>query len=116
MFYVILIGSVCLYLLLYHIGWVILAGLIVGGFYLLHNYTLVSVDPKDQEDDLFRGKKVYPTAEEVYTKEVDSLLKPGYKDDPKWQELNKKVRRHNARTEKTTKEDERLEELTNEVI
>lgn len=116
MFYVILIGSFCLYLLLYHTGWVILAGLIVGGVYLIRNFDLVPAVSKDREAELSQEKKEYPTAEEVYAKEVDSLLKPGFKDDPKWQELNKKVRKHNAHQDELARQESYLEELTNEVI
>lgn len=61
-------------------------------------------------------KKEYPTAEEVYAKEVEAKMKPGYQDDPKWKELNKKVKAHNAKQAGMAVQEDRLEELTNEVI
>ena len=112
MFKIILIGSVCMYLLLYHIGWVILAGLICSGIYVLKNYDLTPVVDKDHEDDLSQR----PTTEERYAKEVEGLMKPGYKDDPKWQELGKKVKEHNAQQDELARQADHLEELTNEVI
>jgi hypothetical protein len=59
---------------------------------------------------------VYPTAEEVYAKEVEAKMKPDYKDDPKWQELAKKSKAHNAKQSGMAVQEDRLEALTNEVI
>ena len=70
----------------------------------------------EQEDDLSQEKKEYPTAEEVYSKEVKAKLKPGYKDDPKWQELTKKVRKHNAYLDEVARQEDRLRKLTDEVM
>ena len=112
----ILIGSVCLYLLFYHFCIVALAGFIYGGVYLLHHFDLMPVVSEDRESNLPPRKKEHPTAEEVYAKQVDSLIKPGYKDDPRWKELAEKVRKHNAHQDKLSRQEKRLEELTNEVV
>ena len=68
------------------------------------------------ESNLSRRKKEYPTPEEVYAREVEAKMKPGYKDDPKWQELSKKVCRQVDENNKKAEQEERLEGLTNEVI
>ena len=74
---------------------------------------LTTPEPKKEKSV---PKKEYPTAEEVYAKEVEAKMKPNYKDDPKWKELNKKVRAHNAKMDGIVIQEDRLETLTNEVI
>ena len=71
---------------------------------------------KEPEKEISMPKKEYPTVEEIYAREVEAKMKPGYKDDPKWQALNKKVLAHNARQAGMAVQEDRLEELTNEVI
>jgi len=78
----------------------------------------------EPEEDLSRDFKEYPTAKEVYAKEVESKLKPGYKDDPKWKEQSDKVKAHNEWVRSNSDVDgmmkdnldPSLEELTNEVV
>ena len=78
----------------------------------------------ESEEDLSRGIKERPTTEEVYAREVESKMKPGYKDDPKWKEHDVKVKAHNEwiRTKSDadgTMEGDlepSLEELTSEVV
>lgn len=78
-------------------------------------------ESNEPEENLSRE---YPTTEEIYAKEVESKLKPGYKDDPKWKDLNDKIKAHNewVRTRSDADgliEDDptpSLEELTNEVV
>lgn len=70
----------------------------------------------EPEEEKSVPKKEYPTVEEIYAREVEAKMKPGYKDDPKWQALQKKVRVHNARMAGMAVQEDRLEKLTNEVI
>ena len=78
----------------------------------------------EPEENLSRDVKEYPTTEEVYAREVESKMKPGYKDDPKWKEHNVKIKVHNEwiRSESDANgmmEDNlepSLEELTSEVV
>ena len=78
----------------------------------------------EPEENLSRDVKEYPTTEEVYAREVESKMKPGYKDDPKWKEHDVKVKAHNEwiRTKSAANgmmEDSlepSLEELTSEVV
>ena len=78
----------------------------------------------ESEEDLSRDFKEYDTPEEIYAREVESKMKPGYKDDPKWKEHNVKIKAHNEwiRTNSAadgTMEDNldpSLEELTSEVV
>ena len=98
-----------MYLLFYHPGWVILAGAIVAGNYLLQRYNLTPVEESKEEEEP-------PTMEERYAKEVDKKMKTPNKDDPKWQELDKKARAHNAWLEEKDRKEAHLEELTNEVV
>lgn len=69
----------------------------------------------EPEEDLSLGKE-YPTAEEVYAKEVEGMTKPGYKDDPEWQRLTKKIRKHVAENTEKEEAEQRLEDLTDKVI
>lgn len=71
---------------------------------------------KEPEEKRSVPKKEYPTVEEIYAREVESRMKPGYKDDPKWKALNKKVRAHNDKRAEIDVQEDKLEELTNEVI
>ena len=78
----------------------------------------------EPEENLSRDVKEYPTTEEVYAREVESKMKPGYKDDPKWKEQGIKIKAHNEwiRTKSDadgTMEGDlepSLEELTSEVV
>ena len=78
----------------------------------------------ESEEDSSRDFKEYPTPEEVYAKEVEAKMKPGYKDDPKWKGYDDKIKAHNEwiRTKSdtnSTMEDSlgpSLEELTSEVV
>ena len=92
---IILIGSVCMYLLLYHPGWVLLAGLIAGGFYILRQYDLTPAeDSKDGKSNLSEDKS-FDTYEEREEKEMSrTKFKEGFQDDLKWQALAKKVSLH----------------------
>jgi len=74
---------------------------------------LTTPEPKKEKSV---PKKEYPTVEEIYAREVEAKMKPGYKDDPKWQALSKKVRAHNARQAGIAVQEDRLEDLTNEVV
>jgi len=78
----------------------------------------------ESEEDLSRDFKEYDTPEEIYAREVESKMKPGYKDDPKWKGYDDKIKAHNEwiRTKSdtnSTMEDSlgpSLEELTSEVV
>ena len=78
----------------------------------------------ESEEDLSRDFKEYDTPEEIYAREVESKMKPGYKDDPKWKGYDDKIKAHNEwiRTNSAadgTMEDNldpSLEELTSEVV
>jgi hypothetical protein len=117
MFKVILIGSVCLYLLLYHFCTVALAGVICGGIYLLCHYKLVAVDSKDRKDDLME-EELYVTGEEK-EKEADKAaekrMKPGYNRDPEWERVSRQLQKQVDEAEKKEEQEMRLEDLTNEV-
>ena len=78
--------------------------------------TPMKEEGSELENNLPPRKKEYPTAEEVYAKQVDNLMKPGYKNDPKWKEMAEKSRKHNAHQDELSRREERLEELTNEII
>lgn len=69
----------------------------------------------EPEEDLSLGKE-YPTPEEIYTREVESKMKPGYKDDPKWQELTKKIGKHVEEAQRKEEREMYLEDLTNKVV
>ena len=43
-------------------------------------------------------------------------MKPGYKDDPKWKEYDKKVRKQNEWIHRKDEEEDLLEKLTNQVV
>lgn len=118
MFKVILIGSVCLYLLLYHFCTVALAGVICGGIYLLLHFDLVAVGSKDREKDLTE-EELYTTGEEKEKesdKAAEKKMKPGYKKDPDWERLSKKLQKQVEEAGKREEQEMRLEDLTNEVI
>jgi hypothetical protein len=91
----IIIGSFCMYLLFYHPGWVLLAGLIAGGLYILRQYDLAPVkDSKDDKSNLSDedGLNTYEKREEGEMSRIK--FKEGFQDDPKWQALAKKVGQH----------------------
>ena len=87
---IILIGTFCMYLLIYHPGWVLLAGLIVGGFVIMRKYNLTPAeDSKDREEDFFT------TYEERIEREMSRLkFKKDFEKNPEWQKQAKKVRDH----------------------
>jgi len=118
MFYIILIGSVCLYLLLYHPGWVLLAGVIAAGCYILRRYDLTPVDAvKDREADLTQ-EKLYTTDEDIekkYEREAEKKMKPGYDKDPEWERVSKQLRKQVEEAEKKEEYEMHLEELTSRV-
>lgn len=119
MFYTILIGSVCLYLLLYHIGWVILAGIILAGYYLLQRYRLTPVDAvKDRESNLSQEKDYFDGGEleKKYEEEAEKRMKPNYDKDPEWQQVSTQLRKQVDAAQKKEEQELRLEELTNRVI
>ena len=107
---IILLGSFCIYLLLYHPGWVLLAGLICGGFYLLRQYNLVPADDiEDRENNLSRRKE-FITYEERQEKEMaNTKFKEGFQDDPKWQAQAKKAYIHVEKAQEL--EEARMREL-----
>jgi len=89
---IILIGSICLWLLFYHPGWVLLAGFIYGCVYLLHKYNLTPAVSKDRADNL---PPDFMTYEDRAEKEMtNTKFKEGFENDPKWQALAKKVGSH----------------------
>lgn len=115
---VILIGSVCLYLLLYHFCTVALAGLICGGIYLLLHFDLVAVDSKDREDISPPGE-LYITGEErekKAEKAAEKRMKPGYDKDPDWERVSRQLQKQVDKEQKREEQEMRLEDLTNEVI
>jgi len=118
MFKVILIGSICLYLLLYHFCTVALAGLICGGIYLLLHFDLVAVGSKDRESDLVE-EELYVTEEErekEANKEAEKKMKPGYKKDPEWERISRQLQKQVEESRKREEQEMRLEDLTNEVV
>lgn len=82
----ILFGIFILCILMYYPEVFLLAGLILGGFYLHSKYDLVERDSKvaDEADD-------EPTREEKAEKEAESKTIPGFRDDPEWKAASKKV-------------------------
>jgi hypothetical protein len=74
---------------------------------------LTTPEPKEEKSV---PKKERPTVEEIYAREVEAKMKPGYKDDPKWKALDAKVRAHNAKQAGIDIKEDKLEALTNEVI
>lgn len=112
---ILLTGTVCLYLLLYHTGWILLAGGILAVGYLLRQHDLAAAVPKDRDPNLSR-QEFYSDLEEKAEKAAELKMKPNYKADPEWQRLSKKLQRQVYETEKKEENEARLEELTNEVI
>lgn len=74
---------------------------------------LTTPEPKEEKSV---PKKEHATVEEIYAREVEAKMKPGYKDDPKWQALSKKVLAHNAKQAGIDIKEDRLEALTDMVI
>lgn len=70
----------------------------------------------EPEEDLSLGKKEYPNVEEIYAREVEEAMKPGYKDDPEWQKVSKKICKQVAKNTEKEEAEQRLEDLTNEII
>lgn len=92
---IILIGSFCMYLLLYHPGWVLLAGLIAGGLYILKRYDLTPAENSKDNEEEKPEDKGFTTYEERAEKEMNNTkFKEGFKNDIKWQTLAKKVGKH----------------------
>ena len=74
---------------------------------------LTTPEPKEEPS----VKKDFITYEERQEKEMSKVkFKEGFQDDPKWQALSKKSRAHNAKMDGIVVQEDRLEELTNEVI
>lgn len=89
---IILIGSFCLYLLIYHPGWVLLAGLVAVGFYIFRGYELKQREERDKEPEVDFAPGL--TREAKAEQEVEKRMKPGYRQNPEWQALSKKVKDH----------------------
>lgn len=104
----ILIGSFCLYLLIYHPGWILLAGLIVGGFYILREYELKQRGERDNEPEPDLSWE-YVDPEEKADREVEKMLRPGFRDDPEWQKFAKNFRDHMNRARAIEDEAMRVE-------
>lgn len=69
----------------------------------------------EPEEDLSLEKE-YPNVEEIYAREVEKAMKPGYKDDPEWQKVSKKICKQVAKNTEKEEAEQRLEDLTNEII
>ena len=81
----ILFGIIVLCILIYYPEVFLLAGLILAGFYLHNKYNLVERD-KTNADEV----EEEPTIQERMEKEVESKMKPGFRDDPEWKAASKK--------------------------
>lgn len=118
MFYIILIGFICLYLLLYHPGWILLAGAVFAGYHILRRYDLTPVDVvKDREADLSQEKlhSIEEDIEKKYESRAEKKMKPGYNKDPEWQRVSKQLRKQVDAAQKKEENEMHLEELTNRV-
>ncbi len=82
----ILFGIIVLCILIYYPEVFLLAGLILAGFYLHNKYNLVERD-KTNADEV----EEEPTIQERMEKEVESKMKPGFRDDPEWKAASKKL-------------------------
>ncbi|KKL17206.1 hypothetical protein LCGC14_2487860 [marine sediment metagenome] len=102
----ILFGIIVLCILIYYPEVFLLAGLILAGFYFHSKYKLVEKVKTD-------GNKVEeePTQQERAEKELESKLKQGYQDDPKWQENRDKVKAHTAVMREISDLEIKIEEL-----
>ena len=82
----IIFGITLLLMLIYYPEVFLLAGLVLAGFYLYNKYDLVEkdkIDTDEVEDE--------PTMEEKAEKEVESKMKPGFRDDPEWKAASEKL-------------------------
>ncbi len=82
----ILFGILILCILIYYPEVILLAGLILAGFYFHSKYELTERD-KTVADEVDDG----PTIQERMEKEVEANMKQGFRDDPEWKKLSKKV-------------------------
>ncbi len=82
----ILFGILILYIFIYYPEVILLAGLILAGFYFHNKYELTERN-KTVADEVDDG----PTIQERMEKEVEASMKQGFRDDPKWKKLSKKV-------------------------
>lgn len=75
-----------LFILAYYPEVFLLAGLILGGVWLISKYELVEKDKADADevDD-------EPTPQERAEKEVEAKMKPGFRNDPEWKAASKKI-------------------------
>jgi len=112
---ILLVGTVCLYLLLYHPGWILLAGGIVAVGYLLRQYDPKPAVSKDRKPDLSR-REFYTDLEEKADKQAEMKMKPNYKADPEWQRLSKKLQKQVNKAQDKEEHALRLEELTDRII
>ena len=82
----ILFGITLLLMLIYYPEVFLLAGLILAGFYFYGKYDLVERDKTDTDE-----VEEEPTMQERMEKEVESKMKPGFRDDPEWKAASKKL-------------------------
>ena len=83
----IVFGILILCIFIYYPEVFLLAGLILAGFYFYSKYELTERD-KTVADEVDDG----PTIQERMEKEVEANMKQGFRDDPEWQKLSKKVK------------------------
>ncbi len=68
----------------------------------------------EKEEDLPAEKKDFETAEERMKRaeeEIEQKMKPGYKDDPKWQAGTDRLRRYVEKNQEIAEQEEKLEML-----
>ncbi|KKN32264.1 hypothetical protein LCGC14_0815440 [marine sediment metagenome] len=82
----VLFGILILYIFIYYPEVILLAGLILAGFYFHNKYELTERN-KTVADEVDDG----PTIQERMEKEVEANMKQGFRDDPEWKKLSKKV-------------------------
>lgn len=83
---------------------VILAAAILLGMYIMKEkpdsfnklWNIAQKEHDEPEPDLSAEVEdpKYKTVQQLYKEELDRKMKPGFEDDPKWQEKAEKIRKH----------------------
>lgn len=88
----------------------IAAGLFIGtAIYVWFNMANPKQVPKETEEEEEEEEEFEDPAAKMYRRDVDKAFKPGFEDDPKWQEKAREVRKEVEELRKKQKQEEKDE-------
>lgn len=85
--FVFVIFVLCIFI--YYPQIIIVTGLLLAGFWLYSKYEVVERDSKPAGEKNNEPDSIDPAA--IAEKELEAKMKPGFRDDPEWKAVSKKV-------------------------